>query len=192
MAMDQTLYAIQQKLKTLGQDPGPLDGIWGDKTRDAIAQQLGIGRVINPGSAMVEAPWFDLAMKEIGTKEVPGPGSNPDVVEYLTEASGVAYGDEVPWCAALVGAMLKRAGYKPSGSLMARSYIDWGTVIDKPRKGCIVVLKRGAPPAGHVGFANDWTGSTIQLLGGNQADKVSLSNFSRASVLAYRWPKETL
>ncbi len=86
--------------------------------------------------------------------------------------------------------MLANSGYKATGSLMARSYLSWGTTLDKPRKGAIVVFKRGAAPAGHVGFVEDWTGNTIKCLGGNQSDAVTLATFSRASVLGFRWPSE--
>jgi len=35
-AYDQTVYQIQIKLKDLGYNPGPLDGIWGQKTEEAV------------------------------------------------------------------------------------------------------------------------------------------------------------
>lgn len=190
--MDDTLYAIQKRLLELGFSPGPLDGVWGEQTRDAIAAQLGLKRIPKPASDAVEAPWYDLARAEIGTKEAPGAASNPEILRWYADAGVPQTTDVIPWCAAFSGAMLKAAGYKPSGSLMARSYLDWGEKIDKPRKGCIAVLKRGAPPSGHVGFVESWTGATIRLLGGNQGNSVSVASFSRASILGYRWPKEVL
>lgn len=190
--MDEKLFAIQKRLLELGFDPGPLDGVWGEQTCAAIAAQLGIKRTVKPGSDAVDAPWMALARAAIGTKEVPGAASNPDVLRWYAEAGVPQQSDEVPWCAAFVGSMLKEAGYKPSGSLMARSYLDWGQKLDKPRKGCIVVLKRGAPPSGHVAFAESWTGATIRLLGGNQGNSVSVASYSRASILGYFWPKEAI
>jgi uncharacterized protein (TIGR02594 family) len=186
--MDDTIYAIQKKLLELGFDPGPADGVWGPQTRDAIALQLGIKRAPKPAADAVEAPWLDLARAAIGVKEAPGAASNPTILQYYAAAGVPQQSDAVPWCAAFVGAELKAAGYKPSGSLMARSYLEWGKPLDKPRKGCIAVLKRGAPPAGHVGFVESWTSHTIKLLGGNQGNAVSVASFSRASVLGYRWP----
>ena len=35
-AYDQLVYQIQSKLKNLGYNPGPLDGIWGQKTAEAL------------------------------------------------------------------------------------------------------------------------------------------------------------
>lgn len=186
--MDDMLFAVQKRLLELGFDPGPLDGVWGGMTCKAIAAQLGIKRVAKAGSDAVDAPWMELARNLLGTKEVPGNADNPEILTWYVDAGVPQEHDEVPNCAAFVGAMLKRSGYKPSGSLMARSYLEWGKPLDKPRKGCIAVLKRGAPPAGHVGFVESWTSHTIKLLGGNQGNAVSVQSFSRASVLGYRWP----
>lgn len=190
--MDEVVFAIQKRLKEEGIEVGPVDGVWGPMTRDAVAAHLGIKRVLKPASDAVSAPWFDIARTHLGTKEAPGAANNPQVLRWYAEAGVPQQSDEVPWCAAFVGSMLKEAGYKPSGSLMARSYLEWGDELDKPRKGCIVVLKRGAPPAGHIGFVESWTAATIRVLGGNQGNSVSIASFSRSSKLSYRWPKEVL
>ncbi len=190
--MDTELYAIQKKLKELGHDPGTLDGIWGPDTRAAIAGYLGVKGAKVPASDVVEAPWMALARAQLGLKEIPGAGSNPDIIEFYTEAGMPQKADTVPWCAAFIGAMLKRAGYKGTGSLMARSYLNWGTEITKPRAGCVAVIKRGAAPAGHVAFVEEWTATTLKVIGGNQSDAVTRANYSRASVLGLRWPSEAL
>jgi uncharacterized protein (TIGR02594 family) len=194
--MDVELFAIQRRLKELGHDPGTLDGVWGKDTRRAIAAALGIKpqpvKKRLPGSAVVEAPWFDLARAQIGVKEVPGAASNPAVLAFYDEAGNPQPNDSVPWCAAFVGAMLRRAGYKGTGSLMARSYLDWGTKLDKPQRGCIVVFKRGAPPAGHVAFVDEWTATTVRCVGGNQSDAVTVATYPRVNVLGYRWPSEAI
>lgn len=192
--MDAKLYAIQKELLAKGFPPGPLDGIWGNETRDAIAAYMGI-RPKPPTVAAdaADAPWLDLAISELGTKEVPGAGDNAAILRYFEDAqSGWAKDDSIPWCAGFVGAMLARTGYKPSGSLMARSYLDWGRALDKPRRGCIVILKRGTPPSGHVAFADEWTSSNIRVIGGNQSNSVTKQTFSRVGVLGLRWPTATL
>src|SRR5690349_24139317 len=100
------------------------------------------------------APWLELAEAEKGTKEIAGAGDNPAILAYYVEAGHKeAEHDETPWCAAFVGAMLKRAGYPNTGSLSARSYLTYGTKLDTPREGCIVVMRRGNSAwEGHVGF----------------------------------------
>lgn len=190
--MDAELYAIQKKLKELGHDPGTLDGIWGTDTRAAVAAHLGVKGARAPASDAVEAPWMALARAQIGTKEVAGAGNNASVISFYTEAGVPQKEDAVPWCAAFVGAMLKRAGYKGTSSLMARSYLNWGTELTKPRAGCVAVFKRGAPPAGHVAFVEEWEGNIVRVLGGNQSDAVTVTSYSRASVLGFRWPSEAL
>jgi uncharacterized protein (TIGR02594 family) len=130
-------------------------------------------------------PWYELALKEVGTLEGPDTADNPKVVAYYRDAGfpDVKH-DEVPWCAAFVGAMLKRAGLKPSGSLMARSYLKWGTKLSSPVQGCVTVIERGTGPFGHVFFFV----SPGLGLGGNQSDSVSIAPYNQSRVLGYRWP----
>ena len=72
---------------------------------------------------------YELAKSEVGTMEW-AEGSNPKVVAYYRDAGFPEVKDDaVAWCAAFVGAMIKRAGGKPSGSLAARSYLKWGKPV---------------------------------------------------------------
>lgn len=142
--------------------------------------------------------WYELAQKEVGVKEAPGFANNPVVQQYYEEAGSGKQPDSVPWCAAFVGAMLHRAGVKGSGLLAARSYLNWGKALQKPTQGCIVVFQRGSSSwLGHVAFfVRTNPDGTIQVLGGNQGDKVSYANFSTNSrflkVLGYRWPSDVV
>lgn len=143
---------------------------------------------------MVEPLWLSAARKEIGVKEVAGPGDNPVIAEYWREAgvADVAMGqDEVPWCAAFVGAMLVRGHSVGSGAANARSYEKWGRGLVSPCLGAVVVISR--PPVswqGHVAFylGTDRAARRVCVLGGNQGDKVSIAEFSLDRVVAYRWP----
>lgn len=142
---------------------------------------------------MSELPsWYALAQREIGTKEAPGFANNPTVQQYYVEAGAGKQPDAVPWCAAFVGAMLRRAGYSGTGYLAARSYLGWGVALKRPKIGCVVVLERGASSwQGHVAFYNRQNkNGTIRLLGGNQLDSVNYGNFAVFKVLGYRWPHE--
>ena len=134
--------------------------------------------------------WLQLAYKEIGVKETPGSQNSKTVVAYFNDAQHPEVkADEVPWCAAFVGAMLKRAGIRSSESLMARSYEKWGQPLNKPILGCIGVKKRPGPGwSGHVGFVVGLTKTTVILLGGNQGDKVSIASFPRSQFTGFRWP----
>ncbi|MEZ5907556.1 MAG: TIGR02594 family protein [Hyphomicrobiaceae bacterium] len=133
-----------------------------------------------------------LARAEIGTREIAGTASSATVLDYYRDAGhGEVDRDEVPWCAAFVGAMLRRAGVAPSGSLMARSYLSWGDTLSEPHPGAVVVLSRTANPAlGHVGFLVERRGADVLLLGGNQSDRVGIDSFPLDRVLGYRWPHQ--
>jgi uncharacterized protein (TIGR02594 family) len=139
---------------------------------------------------MDQPAWLVAAWAECGVREAPGSADARAVLTYFREAghSDIAH-DATPWCAAFVGAMLKRSGHDGTGSLMARSYLAWGAAIDEARAGAVVVLSRGDDPhAGHVGLYVGAAGSRVFLLGGNQGDAVSVEAFDASRVLGYRWP----
>jgi uncharacterized protein (TIGR02594 family) len=136
--------------------------------------------------------WLDHAWAELGVLENTGTASNPRVVAYYRDA-GHAHirSDAVAWCAAFLGACLKRANITPTGSLLARSYLAWGDEIDEPRFGAIAVLTRGDDPGqGHVGFLVGATSTHLFLLGGNQSDAVRVDAFDRSRLLSLRWPSD--
>lgn len=131
---------------------------------------------------------YELAKKEVGTYEW-AEGSNPRVVAYFRDAGSPVTDDSVAWCAAFVGAMLKRAGLKGTGTLLARDYLKWGDVVDpaQAREGDIVVFKRGSSTwQGHVGFFVRRAGTHIEVLGGNQSNQVKVSRYLAADLLGVR------
>jgi uncharacterized protein (TIGR02594 family) len=70
----------------------------------------------------------------------------------------------------------------------AKSYLNYGVRLDKPKYGCIVVFTRGAS-SGHVGFyVGEGPLGMMKILGGNQGDKVCVENYTTMRVLGYRWP----
>lgn len=119
---------------------------------------------------------YELAEKEIGTVEWKD-GNNPKVVAYFKDCGNPQItDDETAWCAAFVGAMLYRSGSMGTNQLTARSYLNWGVEVDRKdaKPGDLVILKRGNSTwQGHVGFFVKDNGSTITILGGNQANAVN-------------------
>jgi uncharacterized protein (TIGR02594 family) len=134
-------------------------------------------------------PWLRTAENEIGIKEAPGAADNPRVLEYHSATSLGARDDAVAWCSAFVNWCMKQNDIPRTNSASARSWLNWGTRLDQPHKGCVTVLKRGSNPAqGHVAlYVGDGAGS-VRLLGGNQSDQVKVSVFPTSMVLGYRWP----
>jgi len=142
---------------------------------------------------MTKPAWLREAEKEIGVREAPGEANNPAILAYGREAQieWPYRADSIAWCALFVNAMLVRAGYPSTRSALARSFLDYGAALPGPRVGCLVVLPRGSSALyGHVGFCLSFTRTHIRLLGGNQADRVSVITVRRDSVLprGYRWP----
>ena len=134
---------------------------------------------------------YDLAKAEVGTVEW-AKGDNPKVVAYFKDSGnpGVT-NDETAWCAAFVGAMLRRAGVKSTGALNARSYLDWGTPVDRKNAlpGDVVIFKRGSSSwQGHVAFFVKDRGALIDVLGGNQSNAVNVKGYQAAALLGIRRP----
>lgn len=132
---------------------------------------------------------YELAKAEIGTVEWKN-GDNPTVVAYFADSGNAGVkNDETAWCAAFVGAMLRRAGMKSTGALNARSYLDWGTPVDRKdaQPGDVVVFKRGNSSwQGHVAFFVKDRGKLIDVLGGNQSNAVNIKGYSADALLGIR------
>ena len=137
---------------------------------------------------MAELPWIKEARRFIGEFEIKGPKHNPLIVQWWKDIKrGGIQDDETPWCAAFTGAMLEHVGIRSTRFESAKSYLDWGIELKEPVYGCVVVFTRTG--GGHVGFVvgRDEKGSLL-VLGGNQADAVSIAAFSVSRVSGYRWP----
>lgn len=138
---------------------------------------------------------YQLARADIGTWEYQD-GHNPKVVQYFADVGhGWVKDDETAWCAAFVGAMLKRAGMAHTGKLNARSYLSWGDEVplDAAKEGDIVVFWRGSPDSwqGHVGFFVRKEGNQIVVLGGNQANQVNERAYPTSRLLGVRTTPNT-
>jgi uncharacterized protein (TIGR02594 family) len=137
-------------------------------------------------------PWIIEARRHIGLREIPGKGTHKQILKWWSLIRAPFTDDETPWCAGFVGGCFESVGIRSTRSAAARSYLRWGSPIDKPSFGCVVVFWRGSPQgwSGHVGFvmARDRSGENIYVLGGNQRDGVNQKWFPTERVLGYRWP----
>jgi uncharacterized protein (TIGR02594 family) len=118
------------------------------------------------------------------------------------------------WCAAFVNYCLHRTGYSHTGSAGAGSFVARGRwrfqALTSPRRGCIAVVGGGSPA--HVAFLWEFRGLpddprgdvendrsvVVKLLGGNQSQRVKISNEGRNLLAAtdsrgvrspYLWPE---
>lgn len=131
----------------------------------------------------------EIALSQIGIKEIVGDFHNPEVLKYFTEI-GHAWvkNDELAWCSAFVNWVCLKAGKPYTKKLNARSWLDIGEKVDKPEVGDIVVLwrKRKDGPFGHVGFFCREDKGWVYILGGNQANKVCTMAYPKTRLLEYR------
>lgn len=135
----------------------------------------------------MNAPWLDVARKEIGVREIPGTGANLRILAYHACTSLQASSDEVPWCSSFANWCFKQAGIVGTGSAAAASWLHWGSPA-QPELGAVTVLHSAS--GHHVGFFLSQDETHVRLLGGNQGDQVKESAFPLAHyrVVALRWP----
>jgi uncharacterized protein (TIGR02594 family) len=137
-----------------------------------------------------DPPWYNHAWMEQGELETAVVGDNPRFVEYQKTVSHSAATDDVPAASAFANWVMRKAGLKGSGEANARSWLKWGQKLDKPRRGCIVVLSRpGDPASGHVGFYVDEEADRVMLLAVTAGNRVTIAPYPRNRVLGYRWPR---
>ena len=137
---------------------------------------------------------YDIALRFVGMKEIPGVGANPAVLAMLRLDDTWPEGDETPWCSAFVNYVAWLLRLPRSKSLAARSWLSVGDVV--PLVGTmqptcaavrgfdVVILERGA--GGHVGFFSAFEQDRVWLLGGNQGDAVSVASFDKQRILGVR------
>lgn len=171
-----------------------------DIKREAEGQAADLKRAANSiaspirlsgGDTSEQPKWLKIAFGEMGQTEVPGPGNNPRVVEYLESVWPTmgASGDIIPWTGAFINWVFKQSGIQPQNSAAAESWLSWGQPLASPRLGALAIFSRGA--SGRAGFLCLYLGETedqVLCLGGNVADSVRLTAQNKARLLAYRWP----
>jgi uncharacterized protein (TIGR02594 family) len=210
-----TTLEIQRRLRALGFDPGPADGIRGRLTIRAIKafqaeRGLTADGIVGPITSRAlfgapartgraapptpeqNMPWFDEARRLIGVREIPGSASNPIIMDWAEDLDLHYSGDDVPWCglfvAACMGSQLPDEPL-PDNPFGARNWLKFGRTVE-PIKGAVLVFWRGSKAGwkGHVGLYAGEDEATFHVLGGNQSDSVSVARIARNRLLGARWP----
>lgn len=128
---------------------------------------------------------LQIALNELGQQEIKGKAFNSQIGAYLRSV-GLESNDEIPWCAAFVNWVLKRTGIIGTNSGLAKSYMSWGKECGC-EVGAIAVMNRGSNFAlGHVAFVLQENIDTIYTIGGNQNDRVSITEVRKVKVVSYR------
>jgi uncharacterized protein (TIGR02594 family) len=132
---------------------------------------------------------IELALSQVGIKEIVGRKHNPEVLKYFKE-TGQSWvtTDEMAWCSAFANWICKKSGLPYTGKLNARSWLKVGRKVDMPKLGDIVVFWRESPQSwkGHVAFFIRETKNWIYVLGGNQNNQVKISAYPKYRLLQYR------
>ena len=133
---------------------------------------------------------IDLALSQIGIKEIVGRKDNPKILKYFDEIgfNGKKLKDETAWCSAFVNWVCKKSKLPYTGKLTARSWLKIGRHVNQPRLGDVVVFWRESPGSwkGHVAFFIRETPSWVYVLGGNQNNQVKISAYPKKRLLQYR------
>lgn len=175
-----------------------IDGVVGSQTWSLLETGVKMQKPLSGGITgnFCNAPWMDVARKELGQEELVGSEHNPQILAYFSSTTLRASTDETPWCSAFVNWCLKQVGIQGTSSAAARSWIHWGKPCT-PTVGAITVIStaeavdRSFSSSGcHVGFLLEDTSSHIVLLGGNQRNMVKKSKYPKKAwaSLGHRWP----
>lgn len=145
---------------------------------------------VNPGYSPQSGQSIEQSVYNNANKMLGVGGNNPVMQQYLQKANPGLNPEATPWCAGFVGSVLNASGVKGTGSLSARSYLNYGQPTSKPTMGDIVVLSRGNDPKlGHVGFyAGTDENGNVKVLAGNHNDSVGVGSYPSSRVLGYRVP----
>jgi len=160
---------IQRRLKALGYDPGPLDGVRGrltiravkafqeDRTLavDGIVGTETTAALIGSDSAGVAPPhvvreqmlpWYSEALRLKGLREGAGAADNPLLLTWAKRL-GLAYAhDSTAWCGLFVAHCIAAAlpdEALPVNPLGARRWFGFGRDVE-PTLGAVLVFWRGA------------------------------------------------
>jgi uncharacterized protein (TIGR02594 family) len=104
--------------------------------------------------------------------------ANPIIIAFFAATRTEPFqGDQTAWCAAIACWALQRAGLPHPRSAGSRAFRTYGEETRDPRPGDVACfINKRDPIQGHVGFFNGFTDATrqrIQLVGGNQSDRIS-------------------
>lgn len=145
---------------------------------------------------MTDRPsWFNAAIKEIGTHELPD-NRGPAIRRYIQLGKCGHEGD--PWCAIFVNAMLESVRIPGTKSPSSQSYTHHSDFVklQGPAIGAIVIYWRISKNSGlgHVGFyAGEDKNGFIDTLSGNESDMVRAEmlnpNGRTFGLRGFYWPK---
>lgn len=183
------LRLIQRRLDKQGHPPGPIDGLWDQRTARAMKALLsadGHAAWLTPSAPL---PWMTEARSALGRHEA----RDCSWLIDWPKRDGRSLGDlsKTPWRGDFVETWIRLAlpsepllGALGSNPYWARNWMLFGQQVP-PIVGAVLVVERGS--GGHVGFALGQDDTHFYVLGGNQSDAVTLARIAQSRLLGAGW-----
>ena len=174
-------------LNALGiDDPSSIEGFeYGDTLQQTFDNLRDSGVDID-GMLAASNP-IDVASAFLGANEN-NPAHAAVLGQFFEASTGTSINPaQTAWCAAFANSVVASTGLQPTGGLNAKSFLNWGQGVDisnglgNVKPGDIAVFDRGTPGdwRGHVGFVQSVNADgTLNILGGNQGNSVSIRKYS--------------
>ena len=177
-----------------------VDGLAGPRTLAQLFDAPAASGIPAADAAKAEAkrdcqqmrPWYAEATRLKALKEAPGSANNQAILDWAGELDLAYAADSIPWCGLFVAHCIAVAlpdEPLPTNPLGARNWLKFGVSCD-PTLGAVLAFWRGRKSGwqGHVGFYAGEDAAAFHVLGGNQADSVSVARIARSRLLGARWP----
>ena len=134
---------------------------------------------------------INIALSQYSVTEIVGKEHNPIVLNYFKEIGHTWVStDETAWCSAFINWVALKAKVQRSNKLTARSWLQVGTEINKPKLNDVVVFWRHKKSSwkGHVGLFISYSEDKkhIYVLGGNQNNQVNIKKYPVYRLLGFR------
>jgi uncharacterized protein (TIGR02594 family) len=136
--------------------------------------------------------WLSVARMSLSVREVPGPGSNPTILQWAKDIGAPDWyaDDDSPWCAVFLNRLFMACQMPMAGAgfdlLRAKSFETWGVPLTMPAFGCVMTFRR--PEGSHVGLYLGEKDDAYFILGGNQSNAVSQTWIAKSRLSSTRWP----
>jgi len=132
-------------------------------------------------------PMVRTAVGFYGIQEIAGSENNPKIMEFFNATGNTTiHNDETHWCSAFIMYCAKLNRFEYPKNALARSWLKLGKKVENPHVGDLVIFGWDNTYRGHVAIYLGETTEGIICLGGNQANEVNITVFSKHAVLGYR------
>ena len=132
---------------------------------------------------------YQHAAKDLGLKELPGSLSQPRIKKAIKLAAEWLDGDdsETAWCGCIMGLWFIELGMTPPKAYYrAANWLNIGKAIkiEFSVRGVLVIFSRSG--GNHIAMVDHWDDNYVYCLGGNQANQVSITRYSRSKIEGVR------